>query len=78
MKTFVNSVFQVYPPVIPTKICNTNEEGMEFIVNVIKKKRKERMISSFLSYEEEMRREDKISFFLFEKIRKEKKNKIDK
>ena len=25
MKTFVNSIFQVYPPVIPTKICNSNE-----------------------------------------------------
>jgi hypothetical protein len=40
MKTFINSVFQVYPPVIPTKLCNTNEEGMEFIVNVIQKKNK--------------------------------------
>jgi hypothetical protein len=40
MKTFVNSVFQVYPPVIPTKICNTNEEGMEFVVNIIKRREK--------------------------------------
>ena len=40
MKTFVNSIFQVYPPVIPTKICNTNEEGMDFIVNVIQKRAK--------------------------------------
>ena len=40
MKTFINSIFQVYPPVIPTKICNTNEEGMEFVVQVIKKREK--------------------------------------
>lgn len=42
MKTFVNSIFQVYPPVIPTKICNTNEEAMEFVVNVIQKKEKKK------------------------------------
>jgi len=42
MKTFVNSVFQVYPPVIPTKICNTNEEAMDFVVNIIKKKEKKK------------------------------------
>ena len=40
MKTFVNSIFQVYPPVIPTKICNSNEEGMEFVVQVINKRAK--------------------------------------
>lgn len=40
MKTFVNSIFQVYPPVVPTKICNTNEEAMEFVVQVINKRTK--------------------------------------
>ena len=40
MKTFVNSIFQVYPPVIPTKICNSNEEAMEFVVQVINKRAK--------------------------------------
>ena len=40
MKIFINSVFQVYPPVIPTKLCSSNEEGMEFVVGVIQKKNK--------------------------------------
>ena len=40
MKTFINSIFQVYPPVIPTKICNSNEEAMEFVVQVINKRAK--------------------------------------
>ena len=40
MKTFVNSIFQVYPPVVPTKICNSNEEAMEFVVQVINKRAK--------------------------------------
>ena len=38
-KTFVNSVLQVYKPVAPTKLCNTNEEGMKFVVNVIERKK---------------------------------------
>ena len=38
-KTFVNSVLQVYKPVAPTKLCNTNEEGMKFVMNVIEKKK---------------------------------------
>lgn len=40
MKTFVNSIFQVYPPVVPTKICNSNEEAMEFVVQIINKRAK--------------------------------------
>ena len=40
MKTFINSIFQVYPPVIPTKICNSNEEAMEFVVQVIQRREK--------------------------------------
>lgn len=37
VKTFVNSILQVYPPVRPLKVCNTNEEGMRFTEEVIKK-----------------------------------------
>ena len=40
MKTFINSIFPVYPPVIPTKICNSNEEAMEFVVQVIQRREK--------------------------------------
>jgi len=40
MKTFVNSIFQVYPPTVPTKICNSNEEAMEFVVQIINKRAK--------------------------------------
>ena len=37
VKTFVNSILQVYPPVRPLKVCNTNEEGMRFTEEIIKK-----------------------------------------
>ena len=37
VKTFVNSILQVYPPVRPLKVCNTNEEGMKFTEEIIKK-----------------------------------------
>jgi hypothetical protein len=37
VKTFINSILQVYPPVRPLKVCNTNEEGMRFAEEIIKK-----------------------------------------
>jgi len=37
VKIFINSILQVYPPVRPLKVCNTNEEGMRFAEEIIKK-----------------------------------------
>ncbi len=34
-KTMGNSIMKVYKPVVPTKICNDNKEGIEFMNNVL-------------------------------------------
>ena len=33
--TMGNSIMKVYKPVVPTKICNDNKEGIEFMNNVL-------------------------------------------
>jgi hypothetical protein len=34
-KTMGNSIMKVYKPVVPTKICNDNKEGIEFMNKVL-------------------------------------------
>ena len=34
-KTMGNSIMKVYKPVVPTKICNDNKEGIEFMNNTL-------------------------------------------
>ena len=41
-KTMGNSIFKIYPPVVPTKICKDNEESMKFMNSVLEKKNKKK------------------------------------
>lgn len=34
-KTMGNSIMKVYKPVVPTKICNDNKEGIEFMNHIL-------------------------------------------
>ena len=36
-KTMGNSIMKVYKPVVPTKICNDNKEGIKFMNNILSK-----------------------------------------